>query len=489
MSATAALSAAAVADLAAGGPRRSRRSPPVLAIATGVVALLAGLLRLGFLANFISEPVLKGFIVGLALTIIIGQVPEAVRRREGRAATSSSKLWDLLAQPRRHARRCTLRRRRSARSRVVLGLRRFAPVVPGSLVAVLLGIVAVELFDLDARRRDRRPHRQRPAVGRPARRARLHDYLRRSPRAASGSCSSGSPRASARPRPTPPATTTRSTPTASCSASAPPTSAPGCRAAWSSTAACPRPRSTARPAPASQLSGLVVAVLTVVTLLFLTGLFEELPEATLAAVVIAAVIELVDIAGAACGSTACTRRRLGQHLRPSPRGRTSSPPSPRCSACSSSTRCPGLFIGIVVSLLLLLYRASRPARRRARPRARAAGQYGRRRARTRRRSRRPGVARPARRGRAVLRQRRRASAARDRAPRAADGVHGRRARRRDDPVRRRHRGADARRARRATSPRGVRLLVARDVGQVRDVLGDENQRIYPTVEAAVTQAR
>ena len=46
----------------------------------------------------------------------------------------------------------------------------------------------------------------------------------------------------------------------------------------------------------SQMSGIVVAVLTVVTLLFLTGLFEDLPEATLAAVVIAAVIELVDIA-------------------------------------------------------------------------------------------------------------------------------------------------------------------------------------------------
>ena len=46
----------------------------------------------------------------------------------------------------------------------------------------------------------------------------------------------------------------------------------------------------------SQISGLVVAALTVVTLLFLTGLFEQLPEATLAAVVIAAVIELVDVA-------------------------------------------------------------------------------------------------------------------------------------------------------------------------------------------------
>ena len=39
----------------------------------------------------------------------------------------------------------------------------------------------------------------------------------------------------------------------------------------------------------SQLSGLVVAALTVVTLLVLTGLFEDLPEATLSAVVIAAV--------------------------------------------------------------------------------------------------------------------------------------------------------------------------------------------------------
>ena len=42
---------------------------------TGAYALAAGVLRLGFLASFISEPVLKGFIIGMALTIIIGQVP------------------------------------------------------------------------------------------------------------------------------------------------------------------------------------------------------------------------------------------------------------------------------------------------------------------------------------------------------------------------------------------------------------------------------
>jgi SulP family sulfate permease len=44
--------------------------------AATVGALFAGLARLGFLASFISEPVIKGFIVGLALTIVIGQVPK-----------------------------------------------------------------------------------------------------------------------------------------------------------------------------------------------------------------------------------------------------------------------------------------------------------------------------------------------------------------------------------------------------------------------------
>ena len=61
----------------------------------------------------------------------------------------------------------------------------------------------------------------------------------------------------------------------------------------------------------SQVSGLVVAVLTIVTLLFLTGLFENLPEATLAAVVIAAVVELVDT-GALRGFYNLYTRQLGR---------------------------------------------------------------------------------------------------------------------------------------------------------------------------------
>jgi sulfate permease, SulP family len=108
----------------------------------------------------------------------------------------------------------------------------------------------------------------------------------------------------------------------------------------------------------TQLSGLIVAVLTVLTLLLLTGLFEQLPLATLAAVVIAAVIELVDLPAL---------RRLyriyaGRHA-----GRLAVAQRPDFLGAIAALlgvlvfdTLPGLFIGIAVSLLLLLYRASSP---------------------------------------------------------------------------------------------------------------------------------
>ena len=49
-----------------------------LAITVGLIALAAGLMRLGFLAALISEPELKGFIIGLALTTLVGQVRDVL---------------------------------------------------------------------------------------------------------------------------------------------------------------------------------------------------------------------------------------------------------------------------------------------------------------------------------------------------------------------------------------------------------------------------
>jgi MFS superfamily sulfate permease-like transporter len=108
----------------------------------------------------------------------------------------------------------------------------------------------------------------------------------------------------------------------------------------------------------SQMSGLVVAVLTVITLLFLTGLFEQLPEATLAAVVIAAVIELVDFPGLRRLYRVWTDR-LGSIY-----GFAARPDFVAAIAAMLGVlifdTLPGLVIGIGVSMLLLLYRDSRP---------------------------------------------------------------------------------------------------------------------------------
>ena len=95
-----------------------------------------------------------------------------------------------------------------------------------------------------------------------------------------------------------------------------------------------------------------------ITLLFLTALFEDLPEATLAAVVIAAVVELVDI-GALARLLPLYTRRLGSIYGPAARPDFIAAVAALLGVLIFDTL-PGLVIGIIVSLLLLLYRASKP---------------------------------------------------------------------------------------------------------------------------------
>jgi MFS superfamily sulfate permease-like transporter len=108
----------------------------------------------------------------------------------------------------------------------------------------------------------------------------------------------------------------------------------------------------------SQLSGLLVAVLTVLTLLLLTGLFEKLPEPTLAAIVVAAVIELVDFPAIVRLYRVYSGRIGRAH------GVASRPDFIAAVAALLGVTVfdtlPGLFIGIGASFTLLLYWASRP---------------------------------------------------------------------------------------------------------------------------------
>ncbi len=355
MSATAALSAAAVADLTSGGPDEVLAFTGVLALMTGLFALGAGLLRLGFLANFISEPVLKGFIIGLALTIVIGQVPKlfGIEKEEG---DFFEQLWGVITHlGDTQARTLAVG---AASLAIVLGLRRFAPSIPGSLVAVAFGVIVVELFDLAdegvaivGEIASGLPELGTPdGVG-------FDDYLRAAGAAAGimlvGFAEGlGAAKTYAAREHYEIDANRELLGLGAANLGAGLSSGMTVNGSLSKTAV------NGSAGAKSQMSGIVVAVLTVVTLLFLTALFESLPEATLAAVVIAAVIELVDIR-ALRGFYALYTRRLGRIYGPAARPDFIAAVAAMLGVLIFDTL-PGLVIGIIVSLMLLLYRSSKP---------------------------------------------------------------------------------------------------------------------------------
>jgi high affinity sulfate transporter 1 len=354
MSATAALSAAAVAQFATQGSGEFVALTVTLALTTGLVALVAGLLRLGFLANFISEPVLKGFIIGLALTIVAGQLPKlfGVEKGEG---DFFQKLWDLLTKLDETSGVTLLVGAVSLA--LVLGLRRFAPAVPGSLVAVLVGVAAVWTLALDEHGVDivGQIDSGLPSIGLPD--VPAADYLKLVSSAvgimlvgfAEGL---GAAKTYAARHHYEVDANRELLGLGAANLAAGLSSGMVVNGSLSKTAV------NGAAGARTQLSGLVVAVLTVVTLLFLTGLLVSLPEATLAAVVIAAVVELVDVPGLV------SLYRVGTRQLRSIYGVAARPDFIAALAALAGVlvfdTLPGLFIGIGVSLLLLLYRASRP---------------------------------------------------------------------------------------------------------------------------------
>ncbi len=68
------MTASALAPLAAAGSAEHARLAMLLALLGGVVLLLLGLLRMGFVANLLSHPVISGFVTGSAILIALGQL-------------------------------------------------------------------------------------------------------------------------------------------------------------------------------------------------------------------------------------------------------------------------------------------------------------------------------------------------------------------------------------------------------------------------------
>lgn len=355
MSATAALSAAMIAPLAGGDNARFVGLSVALAVVTGVAGLLAGLIRLGFIASFISEPVLKGFIVGLALTIIIGQVPKLLGVEKG-AGNFFVQAWSVVRELGEVDGLTACVGLLSLA--LVLAVKRWLPLVPGSLLVVLLGITAVALFGLDDRGIDIVGHIDAglPSVGFPAG-VDGQDYLDLIGPAVGvlligfaeglGAAKTYAAKAGYTVD-----ANRELTGLGAANLGAGVCSGMVVNGSLSKTAV------NGGAGAKSQVSGLTVAVLTVLTLLFLTGLFEKLPEATLSAVVIAAVIELVDFSSLAALYRVWTRR-LGSIYGLAARADFAAAVAAMFGVLVFDTL-PGLIIGISVSMLLLLYRVSEP---------------------------------------------------------------------------------------------------------------------------------
>lgn len=145
-SAMAAIVAVAVVPLAMGDPGRLAMLCATLGVMVGVLCIAAGLLRLGFVANFLSKPVIVGFMHGVALVIIGSQLPKVLGiRAEGE--TTLEQFASLL--PRLGDTNLVALAIGAASFAVILLCRRFVPRVPGAVVALVGSLLAVVLLSLD----------------------------------------------------------------------------------------------------------------------------------------------------------------------------------------------------------------------------------------------------------------------------------------------------------------------------------------------------
>jgi high affinity sulfate transporter 1 len=144
-SATAAVMFAGLAGMATAGSSQYVALAGVLALMAAGMLLLARLIRLGFLADFLSRTVLIGFLTGVGIQVAAGQVGGLLGVPEGTGGTLS-KLWGTLENIGDTS--LTTLAVSASVIVVILGTKRITSAVPGALVAVIGAIIVSWAFDL-----------------------------------------------------------------------------------------------------------------------------------------------------------------------------------------------------------------------------------------------------------------------------------------------------------------------------------------------------
>ncbi len=148
-SSLAALILAVVLPLSAGDPARAVSVAATMALAVGLVCVAAGLARLGFFTDLLSKPIRYGYMNGIAIVVLIAQVPKLFGFSVG-AGTPPAQVIDVvrgLLAGKAHLATLSIG---VAALALILVLKRW-PRVPAMLIAVAIATAAVGLFDLHTR--------------------------------------------------------------------------------------------------------------------------------------------------------------------------------------------------------------------------------------------------------------------------------------------------------------------------------------------------
>jgi MFS superfamily sulfate permease-like transporter len=141
-----AMVAAIVAPLASGNTDAYLSLSVALAVLTGIICIVGGFLRLGFVADFLGKPVLVGFMNGMAVSIFLGQIGKVF----GFPIESGGiipRLVEFLSKlPQTHPPTLAIGVVTLA---VMVGTRRFLPRLPAPLIAVVVAVALAQALRLD----------------------------------------------------------------------------------------------------------------------------------------------------------------------------------------------------------------------------------------------------------------------------------------------------------------------------------------------------
>jgi high affinity sulfate transporter 1 len=140
------MSIAVVAPLAAGDPTAIIALSSALAITVGIIMLVLGIIKLGFISDFLAKSVMTGYIFGVACLIAISQLPK-VFGVSGGSGSFFQQLQQFIAQlPETNVYSLALGMGTIA---IVLLIKRFKPLIPGALVALVVGTALSALLQLN----------------------------------------------------------------------------------------------------------------------------------------------------------------------------------------------------------------------------------------------------------------------------------------------------------------------------------------------------